>query len=52
MLRVEDQQKKRLLALMNHVVSRLATEPFQGCLWIVEEQGIRVRMSRPEAIEE
>lgn len=43
--RVEDQQKKRLLALMNHVVSRLATEPIQGCLWIVEEQGIRVRMS-------
>ena len=51
MLRVEDQQKKRLVALMNHVVNRLATEPIQGRLWIVEEQGIRVRMSWSEATE-
>ncbi|HWG96120.1 MAG TPA: DUF5615 family PIN-like protein [Nitrospira sp.] len=50
-LRVEDQQKKRLVALMNHVVNRLATEPIQGRLWIVEEQGIRVRMSWSEATE-
>jgi hypothetical protein len=51
-LRVENQHKERLLALMTHVIEELPKRPIEGHLWIVEEQGIRIRMGRPEATEE
>ena len=42
-LRLRRQDKPRVLEILSHLVAVLSREPLQHCLWIVEEDRIRIR---------
>ena len=46
MLRVADQSRRRVLAVMQRVVALLDCEPLAGHLWVVSEGGVRIRPGR------
>jgi hypothetical protein len=42
-LRLDRQSRARLLAAWNEVAALLEVEPLEGRLWIVDEDGVRIR---------
>jgi predicted nuclease of predicted toxin-antitoxin system len=42
-LRVGTQTKKNVLAVFKRILPLIAKEPVKGCLWIVEENAVRIR---------
>ena len=42
-LRLANQSRKRVLAVLSRVVGLIATEPLAGRLWIVSDSGVRIR---------
>ena len=48
-LRVRRSQKTSLISCLRRLLPTLSSEPVAGCLWIVEEQRIRIRGSTTPA---
>jgi predicted nuclease of predicted toxin-antitoxin system len=42
-LRLHDQSRPSVVAVVSRLMPLFATEPLVGCLWIVDETGMRVR---------
>jgi predicted nuclease of predicted toxin-antitoxin system len=42
-LRLANKSRQPVLSALTRVVPLLTTEPLAGCLWIVEEQRVRIR---------
>lgn len=42
-LRLHDQSRRSVVAVVSRLIPLFATEPLAGCLWIVDEIGMRIR---------
>ncbi len=42
-LRLKRQDKPQVLKIITRLIPMLSREPLEGCLWIVEENRIRIR---------